>query len=425
MPRHINSTPPEWMEKNPKPALEPRRFYDQTINVWAGDVDINEIEGWKGNPRTELLREQFYEAYAREPTNKEMCQLAVNDDDDKEGLKIKELAANIHKNGIRVPIVLTDDKRLLDGNRRYYASVFLLTEGGAQRKGLKDFSKIPTYILPEGTTEEVEDAILTEYNFASNMQLVWPYYIRARKVYLDHDERGLNKEELQKKYGIPWRYLSKWLAAARLCEQFLQHHEETFTAKQFAYRNFIMFDEMTRNYGPKLRDAEFRQAIFDILLTGYEPESHRHHKFTKSADMLRLNEIFDNEDAWQALVSGKGEKALKEALGILEISNLGGSSDPNPALKRIVKGLDKLVKNKNLTSADQELLQIFHEHAQVVPGGTSDPAAQIEQMVEWLEAMSAVQIAELEKGSVARLLRVLEIVSDLAVSAKRTKKVHR
>jgi hypothetical protein len=415
MSKRINLIYPSWMEAVPEPFLEERRFYDRKINVWGGVVDLRRIEGWQGNPRTELLRDQFYENFAREPTNEEMCQLALNDDDDKEGLKIMELAANIKKVGVRIPIVLTYDGKLLDGNRRYYASMFLMTEG-AEREEREDFARIPAYVLPQGTSSEVEDAILTEFNFAKDMQREWPYYIRARKVYEDHDDNGLNKAELQQKYGLPWRYLSKWIAAARLCAQFLTYHEETFTAKQFAYRNFIMFDEMMRNYSAKFRDADFRKSIFEVLLNGYEPENHKHHKFTKSEDTLRLDEIYDSADAWQALVSGKGDKALKDALGILEISNLAGSSDPNPVLRRLVKGLEKVVKNKNLPSADQDLLQSFRDYAQQVPGGLSDPAAQIDQMVDWLEGMSAVQIAELGKASLARLSKALIMVTTMAES---------
>jgi hypothetical protein len=424
MSRRISPEPPNWMEAEPQPQLEKQRFHDQSILVWVGEVDIRKIEGWQGNPRTELLRDQFLETYAREPTNEEMCQLALDDDDEKEGLKIKELAASILKNGVRVPIVLTYSKKLLDGNRRYYASTSLLTEGGS-RKNRIEFAKIPAFVLPKGTPPEMEEAILTEYNFAPSMQLEWPYYIRARRVQRDHDEYGLNKEELQQKYGgIPWRYLSKWIAAARLCDQFLKHHDETFTARQFAFRNFIMFDEMERNYHQRLREGEFRRAIFNVLLDGYEPENHKHHKFSKSADTVRLDEIYDSEDAWQALTHGRGEKALKEALGILEMSSLGGSADPNPALKRIVKGLEKLVKNRSLVSADQELLQTFRDHSQQVPGGPNDPAAQIEQMLDWLEEMSALQIAELDKASIARLRRALAIVTEVAEAVEKAEGVN-
>jgi len=418
MSKIINQERPAWLEKAPKPQLENHRFHDRQLAVWVGEVDISKIEGWQGNPRIELLRDQFYETFARYPSNEEMCQLVFAEDNEKDGLKIKELATNIRKNGVRVPIVLTFEGKLLDGNRRYYASTFLVTEG-VGRGDRKDFAKVPAYVLPKGTDEDVEDAIITEFNFAANMQLEWPYYIRARVVYIAHTDLGLNRQELEQKYGVPWRYLSKWIAAAELCDRFLKHHNETFVAKQFAYRNFIMFDEMMRNYGSKFKDADFRESAFDVLLSGYEPENHKHHTFTKTSDVVRLDEIYDNEDAWQALVTGKGSKGLRDALGILEMSNLGGASDPNPALKRLVKGLEKLVKNKALSSAHQELLQSFHEYSQQVPGGPTEPDSQITQMIEWLEAMSAKQISELDKGSVVRLKNALSLVIKMSDAAKR------
>jgi hypothetical protein len=405
------------MGKNPAPKLVQRRFHDRELHVWEGEVNIDKITGWTGNPRTELLRDQFYEQYARDPTNDEMCELVLADDDEKEGLKIKELAANIRKNNVRVPIVLTFGKKLLDGNRRYYASVFLVKEG-AQRQDRTSFESLPAYVLPEDTSEDVEDAIITEFNFAANMQLEWPYYIRARKVFIDHDENGLKKDELHQKYGVPWRYLDKWVKAARLCDRFLKFHNESFNSKQFAYRNFIMFDEMMRNYGARFNDAEFRTSIFQILLNGYDPDNHKGHTFTKSSDVLRLDEIYDNPDAWQAIATARGAQALRDAVGILDLSNLGGASDPNPALKRLVKGLERLVKNNALVSANQQWLEAFHEQAQLVPGGPTDPAAQVEQMIEWLEGMTTRQVAELSPATITRLDKALTMVRDMSASAK-------
>jgi len=235
MPKTISQEAPDSLENTPKPELEIHRFHDRELTVWVGEVDINKIEGWQGNPRTELLRDQFYETYARYPSNEEMCQLVLADVDEKEGLKIKELAANIRKNGVRVPIVLTFSGKLLDGNRRYYASTFLVNEDGVERSERKSFARIPAYVLPEGTDEDVEDAIITEFNFAANMQLEWPYYIRARVVWLDHTEQGLSRQELERKYGVPWRYLSKWIAAAGLCDRFLKYHDEAFVAKSSSH----------------------------------------------------------------------------------------------------------------------------------------------------------------------------------------------
>ncbi len=413
MPKAIDTQPPKWLAKDPRPKLVEQKFHGNKMLVWQGEVDLDQIEGWTGNPRTELLRDSFREDHVRDPNNEEMCQLVLADEDEKEGLRIKALAENIRKNGVRVPIVLTFDRKILDGNRRYYASAFLSSDEPTRKNG--GYSRIPAFVLPKAVSEADEDAIITEFNFALDMQLPWPYFVKTRAVFKDYDENALNKEELQAKYGIPWRQLDKWIKAARLCDRFLKFHDESFNARQFAYRNMIMFDEMMRNYGARFNDASFREAIFTALLAGYEPENHKNHTFTKSADVVRLDEIFDNADAWQAL-SARGPLALRDSLGILEISNMGGASDPNPALRRVVKGLEKLVKNQALASANQELLQAFQEKAQQVPGGPTDAAAQIEQMVEWLEGMTTKQVAELPAGALARVERALTWVHDMSVT---------
>ncbi|HUR42438.1 MAG TPA: ParB N-terminal domain-containing protein [Verrucomicrobiae bacterium] len=407
MAKTIDTTPPSWMVVSPeKPVLVEQKFHDKVIPVWKGEVELDTIVGWLGNPRIELLREQFYDNFAREPTNEEMCQLVLTDDDEKEGLKIKELAANIAKNGVRVPLVLTYDKKLLDGNRRYYACAFLASD----KKNKDAYKRVPVHVLQKNTTTDVEDAIITEFNFAADMQVQWPYYIRARAVYKDSDEKGLEKDELVQKYGMPWRYLDKWVKAARLCERFLRFHNETHNAKQFAYRNFIMFDEMMRNYGARFNEAAFRERVFTCLLKGYEPENHKGHTFTRSSDVIRLDEMYDNADAWQTLSNGSGPHALQEAMAILDMSNAGGASDPNPALRRLVNGLDRLTKNKALGSANQDLLQAFQEKAQKVPGGLSDPVSQINQMVEWLEGMTTKQVADLSEASLNKLEQALRLV---------------
>jgi hypothetical protein len=158
-----------------------------------------------------------------------------------------------------------------------------------------------------------------------------------------------------------------------------------------------------------------------VLLNGYDPDNHKNHTFTKSSDVVRLDEIYDNADAWQAIVTARGAQALRDAIAILEMSNLGGASDPNPALKRLVKGLERLVKNKALGSANQQWLESFHEQAQLVPGGASDPTTQVEQMIEWLEHMTTKQVSELSSTTIARLDKALRLVRDMSATASKAR----
>lgn len=407
----IQTQKPDWLLGDLQ--MERKRFHNTEIEVFVGDVALDSIEGWIGNPRTELQADQFQEMYGRVPSNEEMYQLVLADSDSKEGLKIKELAGNIHNNGVRVPIVLNYEGKLLDGNRRYYASMFLTNEG-APKDQRDRFKTIAAIVLPRGTSPEVEDAIITEFNFASDYRLEWPYYVKAMKVYEDHVD-GMIKEDLEKKYAWPWRVLNTWLKAAELCEKFLNYHNRTFLARDFAYRNFIMFDEMMRGYKTRFSNAEFRDSVFELLLAEY-PDNHR---FKRSSDVIRLDEIKDNPEAWETITSRKGPSALRDALRILEVSDFDNVADTNSKFKRAVKNLEKLVNNSSLVAADSDLLEDFHTLAEKVPGSPQDPAAQVSKMVEWLDDMTSIQIAGLSDKVLDSLREALQRILKMAESVKK------
>jgi ParB-like nuclease domain len=407
----LNLRKPTWLLGATE--IERRRFHNINIEVFVGDVSIDSIEGWMGNPRTELQAEHFTERHGRPPTNEEMYEIVLADNDPKEGLKIKELSGSIFKNGVRVPIVLNHERRLLDGNRRYYACMFLSKEA-SPKEDRKRFQSIPAMVLPKGTTKEVEHAIITEFNFADDYREEWPYYVKATRVYADH-VAGLDKEELEQKYALPWRILNTWIRAAGLCEKFLAYHNQNFLARHFAYRHFIMFDEMMRRYKSRLDQADFRDSVFDLLIAEY-PDNHR---FKSSADVIRLPEMRDNPESWDTLTSKKGPEALKSALRILEVSMFDNVADVNSRFKRVVKSLEKLVSTGVLSAVDDNLLEEFHGQAEGVPGSPQEPAAQVERMIEWLDDMTSLQIASLGAGTLTNLRKALERVLKMAESVDR------
>lgn len=411
----ISTKKPSWLLG--ETDIHRRRFHNIEIEVFLGEVSLNSIEGWIGNPRTELQAEQFKETNGRPPRNEEMYELVIADTDNKEGLKIKDLAGSIFKNGVRVPIVLNHERKLLDGNRRYYACMFLSLSGPKEER--KRFTRIPAIVLPKGTTKEVEDAIITEFNFADDYREEWPYYVKATKVYADF-VGGLVKEELETKYAWPWRILSTWIKAAELCEKFLAYHDHSFLSRHFAYRHFIMFDEMMRRYKARLDKADFRDSIFDLLLAEY-PDNQR---FKSSADVIRLPEIRDNSEAWDVLTSKQGPEALKSALRILEVSTFDNVADVNTRFRRVVKQLEKLAGTGVLNALDSDLLEEFHTQAEGVPGSPQDPASQVEKMIEWLDDMTSLQIAEIGGKTLRNLRKALERVLTMAeaVAADESKK---
>lgn len=176
-----------------------------------------------------------------------------------------------------------------------------------------------------------------------------------------------------------------------------------------------MFDEMMRNYPDRFKQEDFRDRVFDVLLGDY-PDNHR---FRRSSDVVRLDEIWDTPESWDTLVSKRGPQALKEALTILDVANLDSSPDPNPKLRRVVKGLEKLSDAGALAAADRELLAEFHLLAEQIPGAPIKPDAKIAKMIEWLDNMTSLEMAELEPATLNNLRIALERVLEMASTAAR------
>src|SRR5207253_9571475 len=123
-----------------------------------------------------------------------------------------------------------------------------------------------------------------------------------------------------------------------------------------------------RRYKSPLDKADLRDSVFDLLIAEY-PDNHR---FKSSADVIRLLEIIDNPEAWDALTSKKGPEALKSALRILEVSTFDNVADVSSRFRRVVKGLEKLVDSGVLSAIEDNLLEEFHTQAEGVPGSPQD-----------------------------------------------------
>lgn len=416
MPHDVN-TRPAFLSTTPAPLLEVKVFHRRSVPVWLGQVELDKIRGWLGNPRTEVQAEQWEKGHGRTPTNDEMLAILLAANNGREGTYIRELAGSILNNGVRMPVVLSHDGVLLDGNRRYFACLYLSTEG-APPEDRHRFRTLPAIVLPPDITEEVKSDILTEFNFLPDHRLPWPYYVRAMRVYDDYVNRDLSKETLVAKYGLKWSVLRPWIQAAKLCQSFLEYHkdpatgEPTYLAQTFAFEYFIMFDEMARRHSSKLEQLDYRNSVFDLLLDGYPGVNQR---FRESRDVIRLPEIWDNPDgAWQVLQSMTGPRALEQALFIVSQTSAEDTPDPNPLMRDASRKLKKVIDADAWSRVSSDLLEEFHQLAQQVPGAFTDPGEEVERMVTLLDALTSLQMAQIDGHTLERLRVALDRVVRMA-----------
>jgi len=165
--------------------IEPKRklFHNEWINVYQTTLPLEKIEFWKENNRTIFT----FERLTRD-TGKALNEISVDDvttfiaEQPMHGLS--ELSKSIGRNGVQVPMIIRDDGKLLDGNRRFFACHWLKIQSEKQNKEIPlSLSEIPVLVIrEEDLTHILELKILTEANFIPDLKISWPLDAQARAV---------------------------------------------------------------------------------------------------------------------------------------------------------------------------------------------------------------------------------------------------
>lgn len=405
MTNELDTTPPPVLLQDPPPRSLLKSFHRRRIQVWEGMVSVESVRGWVKNRRTELHVQTFRTEFGREPDDEELYRLVLDD----ELQRIKALADNIYQNGVRVPIILSADGRLLDGNRRYFAVKFLLESLKPSER--PEFRAVPAWVLASSTEAEDEFNVITERNLVDDQKIQWPYYVQALQVYEDHVDEGMTIKEIAEKYDKQTSRIRQMIAAVELAQEFTAYHDDNGNgteANRVVYENLIWFDQLRRSHGKLLdADADFKESVFEMVLE--EPP-----KFKQARDFLKLSEIRQSPKAWAKLTSTPGPAGLEQALRVVAAERLDAERDPIGKLERAVTVLEDIASAPELWNADPEILEKFHRLSSQVPVGPSDPQWKFERMREWLDEMTVEQVAELGDGALEGLAQAQERVQAMA-----------
>lgn len=189
---------PAFLQPNPAP-VKLRLYNGRKLIVFEGKVKISDIEGWIDNPRIELTKKKLVQAVGtRQITQDEIMDLMKNDPD----VKLKDLRDDIIKNGLREPLTLSFQGKLLDGNRRFFAMKYALDGMPKTDPNRQDLEVVDVYVLSSDATEDDEQNVLVEENFSASLKIAWPEYIKAMKV-IAASEAGLTPQQIAVKYNWP------------------------------------------------------------------------------------------------------------------------------------------------------------------------------------------------------------------------------
>ena len=363
---------PDWLEGSPNPRLVHKSFHGRKIPLWEGVAKVDKVYGWVNNPRLELELKRFKDDHAgRDPTNDEILAIMIAVKE----FGVKDLADDIRSNGVRQPIILGSDGKLLDGNRRFYAVKYVLSKTDVNDPNYQDFTKIPVWVLDNSCSADDEQRILVQENFYPALKVEWPDYVKARYVY-DDLMNGIPAQAVGQKYNWRTSKVGETKKIMDLIGEFVQFattpkDEEglginELEAERVAAERYQQFNEAQKSFLSQLAtDFDFKIQFFRWVHEG---------KFS-SFQEVRV--------AWE------------------------GWKDPN--VRRILLTNDP-------ESAKKARAEV--EYKKVVKNNVVDAAERINDIVKFLEQLTAAEISSLPEDAIETLMKALSTVGEMGKAAK-------
>lgn len=351
-----------------KPRYEVRYFHRRKIEVWSGYVRTKDISGWVENVRIDLFVKQFArDNKGAKPTNDDILDWMLRDpnlsaDGNVREFELASLAESIVKNGVRQPVVIASDGTLVDGNRRYFASLMKLreAENTGDRMTIEMVAQLPAYVLSPACSEADLHAVLVEENFVDACRREWPNFIKAMMVYEGYKgfrDGGLSKPaaiaELVEQFGGKGfggrnkSQIQRWIRMMDFIEEFVEYFgsddEETgrkardeYEIKWKTQKYFEYFDELTKPNVMKVleADAEFKSKTFEHLYS---------QNFVNFNEIRKLPSIALDRKARDRFMSGADREAVADALSWVAVTGMAKKAiDLNVRVLSFKRLLDSL-----------------------------------------------------------------------------------
>lgn len=242
--------PPRWLD-DPVPAMA--YFHDEEVEVYSGTTEIEGIRLWRENYRTMLDLDQLQEILGKESIS-ELTDDEIIEHIFREGQhKISDLAKSIKMNGVRVPLVLSHSKDLLDGNRRFLACKYLLRK---EDEPSPKFTIVSVKCVDPKISDETKLKIIAEMNFLDPHKEKWPRHVRAKFAIQEFNTALRKLKRKSKAYDYVSYYLDvnptdlkRFQSVAKMIDEYINYvgREESKKARQEAERfgraKFHFFEE--------------------------------------------------------------------------------------------------------------------------------------------------------------------------------------
>jgi hypothetical protein len=340
-------------------GIEPklRHFHNVSINVYETTLKLEKIKYWRGNDRTLLKFELIERAYKKQIAQisiKEIVEFLIKQRE----LEIERLAESIKNNDVKVPLIVLNDGKLLDGNRRYFACYYLKMQAeqkSIQRPNVLDH--IPVWIIKNADVNEIDELkILAESNFVYPNKVDWPDDVKAKVVSTYYDKcikSGMSDNDalnsIVEVYSIDKQRARDYLKALELTKEFIKtakNEDENYSFREIVQEKFVYFWEFI-NKSKVLEKSDVREVkkLFFIMV------KNRQLKNIKLIEPLIWAK--NDPDDWALLVDSKGSKITQIEALYKEEKAIKSAEDK---IQNFIRWLTRKIDSKSFTSDAYELL---------------------------------------------------------------------
>jgi len=304
-------------------GITPQRklFHNEWINVYSTSLPLHNIHFWPENNRTIFTFERLCRQTGK-PLEKLSTEEITRFVAEQDIHKLDVLAKSIGRNGVQVPLIIRDDGKLLDGNRRYFACYWLEMQCRERNTPIPSYLQdIPVLVIREKElSRTMELKILAEANFIPDLKVSWPLDAQARAVddYFNQIriERKLEREaaidEVAAIFGISRTRVTDLLDTLKLTKVFIKEgvdEDDRIRRRGIVEEKFVYFWEFL-NKAMKGRGAfedpseldEVRDMFFQLIGKGRDAAI----KNVKQVEPLI--QAKRDKTAWSILKESKGAK---------------------------------------------------------------------------------------------------------------------
>lgn len=268
---------------------QPMTVAGQTFETDTTAISLTKVKLDPHNPRIRYLAET---KGISPKTNKEICELLLQDDD------IKRLYSDIKREkGLHDPILVNKDGTIIEGNSRT-ACYLTLQQKDKTANGRWDV--IPARVLCDQMSAEKVSTLQAYYHIRRKNN--WAAYAQAEHFFRMNKDHGLTPEQIHENTGMQEKNIRDMIESYRMMRDHAFGNGKKLSP-ELAVTKYSYFLELQKSGNPLVKEFRAKKTNREQFAKWVDDQ-----KFERGAEVRKLGGILKSKEAQRAFEDG-GMKA--------------------------------------------------------------------------------------------------------------------